>query len=165
MGTTDDLVARSDELVAQLRQVCASRMGAAGYGGAILIDLFNRQEMLSQRLAKGVCFAARGFHAEETLADLAETIEFFDASLNAFIEGLGMAGIPPAPTPEIEARLIAARDIWTPVRPVAVSVTDGHEVSTSELESVNEGMSAFLVEMTEAVHLLMEYEAGLKHES
>ena len=157
---SSELVSRANDFVAQLRTVYGEHMGDVGHGGALLIDLYGRQRMLSQKLSKEVCLAAYGHDVDATRTELDATIAVFDNSINAFVDGLAIAGIPPAPSPEIEAQLRLARDIWVPVRPTAVSVARGRAASLSDLSTFNREMDRFLVEMNKAVGMLASHQSA-----
>ena len=160
MKLSSELVSRANDLVSQIRTVYGEHMGDVGHGGALLVDLYGRQRMLSQKLSKEVCLAAYRHDVDATRAELDATIKVFDNSINAFIDGLAIAGIPQAPTPEIEAQLRLARDIWVPVRPTAVSVARGRATSLSELGAFNREMDRFLVEMNKAVGMLASHQSA-----
>ncbi len=160
MRLTGEVMSRNNDMVAQLRAAYADDIGAGGMGAAVLIDLYGRQRMLSQKLSKEVCLASSGHRIDETRAELRETLKLFETSLRAFIEGLPIAGIPAAPSPEIRAQLEVANSHWVPVRTIAVSVSEGRGVSLSDLSAFAKAMDTFLPEMNKAVVMLEEFEAA-----
>lgn len=153
---TSELLSKSNDLVALLRAAHSADIGRGGTGAAILIDLYGRQRMLSQKLSKDVCLAARGTALHETREELEITLELFENSLNAFIDGLPIAGVPKAPSNQIDVQLRVARNIWQPIRDIAHTVASGDSVDLRELNQFNRGMDAFLPEMDSAVKMLAE---------
>ncbi|MEL6218090.1 MAG: type IV pili methyl-accepting chemotaxis transducer N-terminal domain-containing protein, partial [Pseudomonadota bacterium] len=137
-----------------------SDLGAGGFGSTLLIDLYGRQRMLSQKLSKEVCLVARGFEPNATPAELAKTYELFETSLAAFIEGMPIAGVPKPPSTEIADQLTKANTEWQAVRPTAALVVSGGAASLSDLAVFAEGMDKFLVEMNKAVKLLAAHQAS-----
>lgn len=144
----------ANDMVAQLRTAYAPQLGGGGFGSAILIDLYGRQRMLSQKLSKEVCLVARGHQLDKTRPELAATLELFENSLNAFINGMPIAGVPVPPSDEIATQLAIAEAEWVAVADVAHAVAKGNAVSLVELERFAEGTDKFLPEMNKAVQLL-----------
>lgn len=145
---------RANDMVAQLRASYAKDLGGSGFGDAILLDLYGRQRMLSQKLSKEVCLVARGYKPSETPAELNATLELFENSLAAFIEGMPIAGVPKPPTAEIAAQLAKANTEWQQVRFVAATVSSGGAATLAELAQFKAGADRFLVEMNKAVKML-----------
>ncbi|MEM1345572.1 MAG: type IV pili methyl-accepting chemotaxis transducer N-terminal domain-containing protein [Pseudomonadota bacterium] len=101
MGLTLEVRKRSNDMVAQLRAAYADELGDGGFGDAVLIDLYGRQRSLSQQLSKLVCLMSRGFEPTATQSELVEALDLFETSLNAFLEGMPIAGVPKPPSQEI----------------------------------------------------------------
>ncbi|MEM7505450.1 MAG: type IV pili methyl-accepting chemotaxis transducer N-terminal domain-containing protein [Pseudomonadota bacterium] len=149
----------ANDMVAQLRTAYAPQLGGGGFGSAILIDLYGRQRMLSQKLSKEVCLVARGHELDKTRPELAATLELFENSLNAFINGMPIAGVPVPPSDEIATQLAVAEAEWAAVADVAHAVAEGDAVSLVELERFAQGTDKFLPEMNKAVQLLAAHNA------
>ena len=154
MGLTLEVRKRANDLVAEMRGAYASHLGDSGVGDTILIDLYGRQRMLSQKLSKEVCLVARGTDLAENKAELAATLKLFETSLTAFIEGMPIAGIPTPPTAEIAGQLTKAQSVWQPIRYVAATIASGGAVSLTDLEAFAVGTDVFLVEINKAVKML-----------
>ncbi len=157
---TLELDKRVNDMVTQTRAVYATVLGEGGIGEAHLLDLYNRQLMLSQKVAKEVCLVQSGYKPGDEEKELAETIALFENSLAAFQEGFPIGGVPKPPTPAIKDQLAVANEKWQQVRLTASTVASGNAVGLSELAEFVEGTEVFLEEMAEAVHLLAEFEAG-----
>ncbi|MEL6680130.1 MAG: type IV pili methyl-accepting chemotaxis transducer N-terminal domain-containing protein [Pseudomonadota bacterium] len=160
MRMTLEVRKRANDMVAEMRGAYAAEMGDAGVGESILIDLYGRQRMLSQKLSKEVCLVARGTDLEGNTAELNATLELFETSLNAFIEGMPIAGIPKPPTEAIAAQLAIANGEWQPIRNVAATIASGGAVNLTDLATFAQGTDRFLVEMNKAVKLLAAQSAG-----
>lgn len=160
MDLTLELRKRANDMVAQLRSAYSSDLGTGGFGDAILIDLYGRQRMLSQKLAKEVCLVARGHELDRTLDELAKTLDTFEASLTAFIEGMPIAGVPVPPSEAIAEQLAVAKAEWDPIRLTAATLVSGGAVTLSDLAIFADGADRFLVEMNKAVKLLAAHEGA-----
>lgn len=154
-GLTNEVRARANDMVARLRSVYAENLSAgSGVGDALLIDLYGRQRMLSQKLSKEVCLAAAGYELDATTAELEATLKLFERSLGAFIEGLPVAGVPKPPTDEIAAQLATANDVWTEISYVPQTIVTGGSLGIADLAVFRKGASDFLREMNKAVAML-----------
>jgi hypothetical protein len=156
-GLTVEVRARANDMVARMRSVYAEELQGDGFGNALLIDLYGRQRMLSQKLAKEVCLAAGGYQLDETLPELQATLKLFERSLGAFIEGLPVAGVPKPPTEEIAAQLAIANDEWSKISYVPQTIVTGGSLGLNDLSVFRAGASVFLVEMNKAVNMLTDF--------
>ena len=157
---TNEVMKRANDLVVFNRAAYSAYLGDGAVGEALLIDLYGRQRMLSQKLSKEVCQLAAGYAPESTQPELEATFKLFDNSINAFVEGLPIAGVPKPPSPEIAEQLGTALAEWLEVKAVADAVIAGNAVSLSELGAFSDGMDRFLVEMNLAVQMLANLNAN-----
>ncbi|MEM9429419.1 MAG: type IV pili methyl-accepting chemotaxis transducer N-terminal domain-containing protein [Pseudomonadota bacterium] len=160
VGLTLELRNRSNDLVAQIRHKYAKVFGQGGLSEGILLDVYGRQRMLSQKLSKEVCLLAYGHDREATTMEISETLKLFDNSIRAFIEGLPIAGIPKPPTEEIASQLRVADTIWTAYRPIVATLAGGGAATLGELAQVADESDAFFVEMNKAVKMLAAYQGS-----
>ena len=160
MDTTLEVRKRANDTVAQLRATYSDHLGDGGFGGALLIDLYGRQRMLSQKLSKEVCLVARGYNLTETVPELQATLKLFEDSLRAFMEGLAVAGVPLPPSQEIADQLALAHAEWEPIRLTAATIASGGAVSLTDLSRFAIGADRFLVEMNKAVKLLEAHQSA-----
>lgn len=158
MRLTLEVRKRANDMVAQLRSAYASQMGDSGFGDALLIDLYGRQRMLSQKLSKEVCLVARGHQLNKTQPELKETLKLFESSLRAFMEGMPIAGVPKPPSEAIAEQLRIANEVWQQVRLTAATVASSNAVSLVDLETFANGADDFMVEMNKAVKLLAAHD-------
>lgn len=161
MGKTDEIAELSNRLVSELRARYGDRIAeSGGQMSALLIDLYERQRMLGQKLSKEVCLIARDFNTDEVRASLDTTMSIFVNSLGAFQTGMPALSIPPAPTPEIQDRLATAQQHWDNIASVAEAARTGSAISREDLVRFREEMDLFLSDMTMAINLLVSHEAS-----
>ena len=120
---------------------------------AVALDISGRQRMLTQKMAKEVCFVAADVQPAEARAALAETVELFSASLEALMNGAPFVGIRPPRSAELEAQLGTVAAMWEELKPVFVSVAGGAEPTARDLALVAERNMPLLREMNRAVFL------------
>ncbi|MGL4235210.1 type IV pili methyl-accepting chemotaxis transducer N-terminal domain-containing protein [Tabrizicola sp.] len=89
---------------------------------AMVIEIASRQTMLIQRISKDLCGIETGNPTLGTKEDLKKTVELFEVSLTALLNGMPEAGVMVPPTPEILASLQAVSAEWTPIRERLLSV-------------------------------------------
>ena len=152
---TDDVTAKAVALVAALRSVYSKDLGARGFGAALLLDLYERQRMFAEKITKDVCLIHRGDTGAERLANLTGTIELFNLSLGAFLQGRSDAGVPPPPSPEIETHLAAADGEWQKIFFSADAAAQGIRLERDELAEFTTGMDRFVSAMTAAINALV----------
>ena len=88
-------------------------------------------------------------HAER----LYETIELFDLSLTALRDGYEDVGVIPAPTREIDRKLLEVEGLWQPVKAILDRAADGEILSDRDLARVARMSEPLLQTMNEAVGL------------
>jgi len=124
---------------------------------ALQIEVGGRQSMYTQKIAYELCrvWSAEGTAAME--ADLAKSMDFFQISIDALLHGMPSAGINPAPTPEIAAKLVKIQSNWDHiVYDIDTLVAADH--STVDRDLAIEAYDLLLAKMDqvdEVVHLLI----------
>jgi len=122
-------------------------------GLTITIDVAGRQRMLTQKAVKEACLmsvsADPSIHADR----LNETIELFDLSLKALRDGYDDVGVVPAPTREIDRKLLEVAGLWEPVKAILDRAAQGEVLSDRELSRVARLSEPLLQTMNEAVGL------------
>lgn len=118
---------------------------------ALAINVSGRQRMLSQKSSKEFCLTLAARESAENRKALSATIELFETSLLALMDGDDGLGLPEAPTDEIYEQLELVQDLWTPVAEVFKTVVDGGQPSADQIAFVAEQNNAVLVEMNKAV--------------
>ena len=120
---------------------------------AITLNIFGRQRMLSQRLAKDYCYILSGHSVAEELVDLEETVALFAVSLNAIRNGLPEMGITPPPNDEIATQLDLVVQIWEPLHAIFDKVTGGITPTEEDIAFVIDENMRLLAEMNKAVQM------------
>lgn len=157
IALTNDVAQKSTVVVAALRSEHAKDLGQSGFGSGLLIDLYERQRMLAERISKNVCLIARGDRDEARLNDLSETVNVFRASLDAFQNGLSDMGVPPPPTPGIAESLQAAQFHWQSVAAFAFAIVGGMELGDDAMSEFADTMNLFNSNMTAALNQLVSH--------
>lgn len=145
--TNTALLARSNDVVQALVASRGDAVVAADL--AQTIDVAGRQRMLSQRIAKGACFVARGI--DGAAAELIDSIALFEASHAALLGGDADRGIVAAPFDELLAQLMIVDAGWADLRDAARRASGGQALSTADLSVLSKGLSDLLREMNTAV--------------
>lgn len=161
MDRTREMSEQNNLLVSELRASYGDKLAASGgQMSALLIDLYERQRMLGQKLSKEVCLIARDFQTDNMRGSLSTTISTFSNSLDAFLTGMPALNIPAAPTPGIKDSLVTAKSHWTAITDVAKAAEAGQNISQEDLVRFREEMDLFLSDMTMAINLLVAHEAA-----
>lgn len=118
---------------------------------ALAINVSGRQRMLSQKASKEFCLKIAGNDAQGNLESLRGTVELFESSLMALMDGNEDIGLPEAPTDEIYDQLELVQGLWEPVAKIFKAALDGTAPSDAEIAFVAEQNNVILVEMNRAV--------------
>lgn len=154
-GTVTD---RATDVVTALRSAYSGDLGMRGVGAALLIDLYERQRMLGHMIAKDVCLVSRGDLSPARLASLEGTLDIFNQSLWAFVNGRPDVGVPPPATPEIAEALHAASEHWNAVTAFAAATARGRRPEQAELASFAASMDRVASAMTVAINGLVSFQ-------
>ncbi len=120
---------------------------------AVSVNLYGRQRMLSQKMAKEFCYIAAGHRVEEERAILMETVGLFDASLQAITNGMPAMGIIAPPNDEIAAQLGVVAEVWGPLKAIYDKIGAGADPTQEEIATISAGNLDLLSEMAKAVDL------------
>ena len=129
---SDPLLAQSNALLATIEAVYDNGIGT---GHAKTIELARRQTMLTQKLAKEICFVNLKVDRATMLARLSSTVEEFERAQIALEQGGVTQGIE-KPTPKTAKKLAAVRMLWDEFALLARSVEAGTTLSNAELEAM-----------------------------
>ncbi|MGJ8628370.1 MAG: type IV pili methyl-accepting chemotaxis transducer N-terminal domain-containing protein [Sulfitobacter sp.] len=129
---SDPLLAQSNALLATIEAVYGDGIGT---GYAKTIELARRQTMLTQKLAKEICFVNLKVDHATMLARLSRTVDEFEQAQNALEQGGVAQGIK-KPTPKSAKKLVAVRVLWDQFALLARSVEAGKTLSSAELEAM-----------------------------
>ncbi len=144
------LVNQLNETIQRLGTVYAETLSSQNLGITLTLDIAARQAMLSQQLVKEMCMMhLLGNQANNIRA----TMDLFDASLNALIDGFPAAGVVPPPTDEIRTKLTEVKNIWATLQPIADQSANGFVPDRDSLYMFSLAMEAVLRTTTEAANL------------
>ena len=120
---------------------------------AITLNEAGRQRMLSQRIAKNVCFVATGLAPQTARAALVRDVARFEKTLNGLMQGNPQQQLLKAPTFEIANRLAQVQSGWNDVQPMIARVSDGGAVTAQDLRQIDQHLEGILGRMNAAVGL------------
>lgn len=126
-------------------------------GDAVVINVAGRQRMLSQKMARLALQVIQG--DSRARQPLEESVQLFDQSLQALIEGDPAQAIPPA-SPEARVQLEKVQALWKPFRSDAQTLLSA-SYNTGLAVVLAERSEDLLVESNKAV-LIFEAEATEK---
>ena len=132
---------------------------AAAYGAdledlplilAITIDLAGRQRMFTQKMSKEFCLIDAEIDVAENSTKLAETLNVFNFTLTALIEGYPGAIIP-APNTEVLAKLEEVQSLWAEPDAILSAVAGGAVITAEDRLVIAKDVELVLAAMNEAV--------------
>lgn len=115
------------------------------------INLAGRQRMLSQRMAKAVCFASIGVMVDDHLAMGAEAHALFDRTLVGLRDGDVEQGMNPERSPAVLEELAAVETLWQEYGVAVDAALDGADAASNALEAVARLNGPTLTQMNVAV--------------
>lgn len=122
---------------------------------AMALNIAGRQSMLVQRMTKEVCGIASGASELGTPEDLAATLDMYDVSLRALLEGMPSAGVNPPPTDAIEKELSAVYGQWQQTLPALTAIRSGMSPTSENVATLAATSGALSKEMGNVVTLYM----------
>lgn len=144
------LVGALNETILELGTAYSETLSTQNLGVALTLDIAARQAMLSQQLVKEMCM----MHVLGNQAgNIRATMNMFDASLNALIDGFPAAGVIPPPTEEIYNKLAEVKNIWNTLKPIADQSANGNIPDRDSLYMFSLAMEAVLRTTSEAAEL------------
>ncbi|MCY4178988.1 MAG: type IV pili methyl-accepting chemotaxis transducer N-terminal domain-containing protein, partial [Litoreibacter sp.] len=110
----------------------------------MLLDFAGRQAMLTQKMAKIACEIWVGNRGADRLELLTKTMETYELTLRALLDGAPAVGLRAAPTDEIRVALISSVADWTGIKEslnVVLASADVPDATKSDLfASLNAAM-------------------------
>ncbi|MEL7466670.1 MAG: type IV pili methyl-accepting chemotaxis transducer N-terminal domain-containing protein [Pseudomonadota bacterium] len=143
----EDARALSDAVVTALETAYGDAASSAR------LNICGRQRMLTQKMAKEAALMGLSYRRADNKRALGETIELFERSLSALIEGdrsLDVAASPEA----AQAHLSAGAARWTDLKPALEDMAERGDADLFDLEIVAEERDLLLAEMNAAVEAL-----------
>jgi hypothetical protein len=147
------LVGALNDTIQELGTVYADTLSSQNLGLTLTLDIAARQTMLSQQLVKEMCL----MHLLGNQAgNIRASMDLFDASLNALINGFPAAGVIAPPTAEIRDKLVEVNTIWGTLKPIAEKSANGNVPDRDSLYMFSLAMEAVLRTTSEATSLYTE---------
>ena len=107
----------------QLYEQSSMAEGVKGKGA--VINVAGKQRMLTQKMSKEAFLIKIGHKPEKIKKELNKTIDEFDKSLKALINGNSKMRITAATDPKIKGQLGTVKDLWSKFAPDIKKVKDG----------------------------------------
>jgi hypothetical protein len=116
---------------------------------AVGLDIVGRQRMMPQVISKTACMIAEGLNTETARQELDASVDLFELSLNALVNGMPEVGVRPPPTPEIKESLTEVIDRWQEVRPTVDALLAAGTLPVQEREFIYGQMNDLTAMMNE----------------
>lgn len=123
----------------------------------MLLDFAGRQALLTQKMAKIACEIWAGNRGDDRKELLNKTMQTYDLTLTALHDGMPAVGLLPAPTPEIDAALLHARESWTVIKGELQDLMASDVVSDESKILLYTHLNEAMYEMEEIEHMYVTY--------
>ncbi len=108
--------------------------------------------MFTQKMSKEFCLIDAGIDAEKNMANLAETLEYFNLTLNSLIGGFPGVVLA-APNAEILAKLEEVQTLWNEPSKILAAVATGAPITDAQRMVIAKDVERVLEAMNQAVML------------
>jgi len=119
---------------------------------ATTIDLASRQRMFTQKAVKDFCLINAGVDVDDSRADLVTTLNFFNLTLDALIDGYPGVVLA-APNDDIRAKLVGAKEMWQPANEVLQAVAGGRDITDQDLQIITTDVEKVLKTLSRTVRM------------
>ncbi len=123
----------------------------------MLLDFTARQAMLTQKMAKIACEIWVGNRDADRIELLQSTMQIYDLTLGALLNGMPAAGIQPAPTPEIASRLEKATQDWKVIESELEFVLANEVVPKEMKETLYHDLNVAMYDMEKIEHMYVVF--------
>ncbi|MEO5353396.1 MAG: type IV pili methyl-accepting chemotaxis transducer N-terminal domain-containing protein [Magnetococcus sp. XQGC-1] len=125
-----------------------------------VINMAGRERMLIQKMTKELLLIANGLEPEGNRVALRKTVDLFERSLDALLEGSAELGIPGTRDAGLRNQLGTVKGLWSRYRPIldAVVVNGAGSIQPGDLDKAAQINLRLLGEMNMAVKMV-EYMA------
>ena len=118
---------------------------------AMIIDIAGRQRMLAQQISKNACLLGTGLGDMAAVDALNQSMQIYEASLFALINGMPSAGIAQPPTQDISDSLNAVATRWNALQPTLAAVAADADQDRTVLATIAVETAALTTEMNDIV--------------
>lgn len=126
---------------------------AVSQANLMLVDISGRQRMLTQKMSKEACLAGTDYSTDATVDDMKDTMQVFEASLEALKFGMPALGIAPPPNGDIADALELVSTDWQKVKPVLIEVASGNTLDAEQSTFKFTQLNTVMATMNETVGL------------
>ncbi|MFQ1702296.1 type IV pili methyl-accepting chemotaxis transducer N-terminal domain-containing protein [Loktanella agnita] len=124
---------------------------------ALMIEFAGRQQMLSQKMAHVACLVWHENGTAESRDSLRETMQLFEASLNALRHGMPESGVHGAPNAKIRADLDGLLDRWVTIKSNSEALLSSDELNQAQSAMVYQNIEVSLAAFDGLLHDYKEY--------
>ena len=122
---------------------------------AMAINIAGRQPMLGHQIAKDLCGIVTQTGGADSMADLGQSIDMYNVSLNALQDGMLDAGVNPPPNDIIRSELASVNETWQQSRQVLDAIRGGMQPTAENVAALANVSSALMTDMDNVVTLYM----------
>lgn len=122
---------------------------------ATVLNFASRQRALAQRMTRAVCELASGTGTDETLGELVTTVDMFELSMTALLEGYPAAGVNPPPNDVVKGSLQKAYTIWQSTRGIFDDIKSGRAATVDDVLASNALTQQITTGMNNAITLYL----------
>ncbi|MEL6171991.1 MAG: type IV pili methyl-accepting chemotaxis transducer N-terminal domain-containing protein [Pseudomonadota bacterium] len=127
----------------------------------VVLELVGRQATMTQKIAKNACKTFSGNAPPEIKEPLQKSMNIYEVSLTALIEGMPGVGVYAAPTPKIAEALKKVRADWQKMLPYLDDLLNGKEMARDLQIELFRHMANEMHDLERIAHKYVEYS---KHE-
>jgi carbonic anhydrase len=146
------LVLTSSSTVAVAYTKVAQGLGAPTAG--LIVEVADRQRMLTQKLAKEALFIGLKIRESDALVDLANTMSLFEDSHRDIVRGVG--SMPEMPQLAEVCTLAEMKEVngrWNAIQPIVTSIVDTYVASDDGLKQIMQLTPTLLAGLDSAVKM------------
>lgn len=151
-----ELFDRTDLLVTEIEAQYANP-SILTQANVIVLEVIGRQAMMTQKIAKNACKIFTGAGSDKVVAELQGSVQIYEASLGALLNGMPELGIQPAPTPQIAEALGQIQSDWAEVRPILDRLATGETVDRETQVFLFKHMVEEMLRFEDISHAYVEF--------
>ena len=123
----------------------------------MLLDFAGRQAMLTQKIGKIACEIWAGNDGDNRIELLSKTMQTYDLTTMALLDGMPAAGIKAAPTPEIRAALERAQASWRVIQGELNALLEKRDLGMDEKTQLYADLTDAMYEMEDIETLYVRF--------
>jgi hypothetical protein len=123
----------------------------------MLLEFAARQAVLTQKMAKVSCEIWVGNRSEDRIAKLTDSMNTYEATLDALLNGMPALGLQAAPTPQIRDALLEASTHWKKTKSELQVVLSGDGVTEEIKSELFHDLNLAMRDMQTIEHLYVKF--------